>query len=144
MVTLKEVTVNNFWDVVELKACDIQTDYAADNLLAIALSKVRPECVPLAIYNGEIPVGFLLYCVDRKCNEYHICHFMIDRKFQRKGYGKLALSLLLSEIKKDKNCRKIITDVEMGNVQAISFYKSFGFKFNGDVQDGSYFMELHY
>ena len=88
MVSLKEVNVDNFWDVIELKVDEKQTDFVLDNSISIAQSKVQSECIPMAIYNEETIVGFLMYCIDRDDGNYWIYRFMIDKKHQRKGYGK--------------------------------------------------------
>ena len=144
MVSFKEINVDNFWDVIELKVNDKQRDFVLENSISIAQSKVQPECIPLAIYNDETLVGFLMYCVDRDDGNYWIYRFMIDKNFQRNGYGKKAMEILLSEIKKDKNHNKIILDVKKESVEAVELYKSFGFIFTGEVFGTSHVMKLEY
>ena len=55
---------------------------------------------------------------------------MIDKSFQQKGYGKLAMKLLL--------------DVKKESVSAVKLYEGFGFKFTGQVLSSSHIMELEY
>jgi diamine N-acetyltransferase len=144
MVSLKEVNIDNFWDVIELKVNDKQKDFILENSISIAQSKVQPECIPMAIYNDEILVGFLMYCIDRDDGNYWIYRFMIDEKFQRKGYAKKAMEILLNEIKEDKQRNKIILDVKKESMEAVELYKSFGFDFTGQVFGTSHVMELVY
>ena len=144
MVSLKEITVDNFWDAIELKVHEEQRDFVLENSISIAQAKVQPECIPMAIYEGGTIVGFLMYCVDSDDGNYWIYRFMIDKKFQGKGYAKKAMQLLLSEIKKDKNRNKIVLDVKIESIAAVELYKSLGFKFTGQVVGTSHVMELDY
>jgi diamine N-acetyltransferase len=89
-------------------------------------------------------VGFLMYCIDRDDGNYWIYRFMIDKNHQRRGYGKMAMELLLNEIRKDKNHNKIVLDVKLESIEAVELYKSFGFKFTGQVYGTSHVMELEY
>lgn len=42
------------------------------------------------------------YCYEN--NSYDICRFMIDHKYQEKGYGKVALGKVIKEMKKFYDC----------------------------------------
>lgn len=55
-------------------------------------------------------------------NEAELLNFVIDTKYQRKGYG----SILLKEISNDVN--KIILEVDELNKQAINFYQKNNFR----------------
>ena len=105
MVNLKDINKENFWEVIELKVNDEQKKYVLENSISIAQAKVQPECIPMAIYNDKTLVGFLMYCIDTDDGNYWIYRFMIDKNFQRNGYGKKAMELLLTEIKKDKHLK---------------------------------------
>jgi diamine N-acetyltransferase len=144
MISLKEITVDNFWEVIDLKVDDWQKDFVLDNAISIAQSKVQAECIPMAIYNEETPVGFVMYCIDREDGNYWIYRFMIDKNFQGNGFGKMAMELLLSIIKTDKDHHKVILDVKKESVAAVRLYESFGFKFTGQIYGTSHVMELEY
>jgi diamine N-acetyltransferase len=144
MINLREINIENFWDVIELKVHENQEEYVLENSISIAQSKVQPECIPMAINEDNIPVGFLMYCIDRDDGNYWIYRFMIDKKFQKRGYGKKAMEILLHEIRKDKNHNKIILDVKKESVEAVNLYKNFGFEFTGKVYGSSHVMELNY
>ena len=144
MVKLKGINTENFWEVIDLKVHEDQKEFVLENSISIAQSKVQPECIPLAIYDDETLVGFLMYCIDSDDDNYWIYRFMIDRTFQRKGYGKKALELVLKEIKKDKSRNKIILDVKRESIAAVELYRSFGFEFTGQVFGTSHVMELNY
>jgi diamine N-acetyltransferase len=132
MIVLKPVTMENFWDVITLKIHKNQEQYIPDNIFLIAQSKIQPVCIPLAIYNDDTIVGFLMYGLDEN---YWIYILMIDNKYQGKGYAKEALKTILREIKKDKNNHKVLLAVNKGNIGAIKLYEHFGFTFNGKRLD---------
>jgi diamine N-acetyltransferase len=55
-VTLKEIDSKNFDKIIALKA----NKYVASNLYSLAQAKADPTLVPFAIYNDDIPVGFIM------------------------------------------------------------------------------------
>jgi diamine N-acetyltransferase len=136
MVEIKEITPKNFWEVIDLKVKADQQTFVAANSVSIAQSKVQPECIPLAIYNDNILVGFLMYCIDKslyKDNEYWIYRLMIDEKYQGKGYGKKAMEIIIDKIKEDKTKNKIKTSFEPENEIAKKLYLKLGFEPTGEM-----------
>ncbi|WP_026475713.1 GNAT family N-acetyltransferase [Alkaliphilus transvaalensis] len=144
MLTLKEINVENFWDIISLDVAEYQSDLLVSNAVSIAQSKVQPECIPLAIYNNETPVGFLMYCIDGDDNEYWLYRIMIDKNHQSKGYGRKAMDQLLEIIKQDKSRNKVFLGVDIAGVASIKLYESIGFKFNGQVFGKEHIMVLEY
>ena len=91
MITLQEINRDNFWDCIELNVSPDQQNFVTSNTISIAQSKVQPECIPLAIYNHDIMVGFLMYALDVEDQEYWIYQLMIDQHYQGQGFGTSAL-----------------------------------------------------
>ena len=135
MIELKPVTINNFWDVIEIKINKEQEQYIPDNIFLIAMSKIIPQCIPLAIYNDNVVVGFLMYGLDENKENYWIQIMMIGDKHQGKGYAKESFRKILSEIKKDTSVHKILLAVNKGNINAVKIYEKLGFRFNGQRLD---------
>lgn len=144
MIELKEVTRDNFWDVISLEVAPEQNEFVASNAVSIAQAKVQPECLPYAVYSDEELVGFVMYCVDVDDNEYWLYRLMIDRKHQGKGYGKEALKIVLNNMKKDKSRNKIYLGVHLESKAAVGLYESLGFKFDGQVFGSEHIMVLDY
>jgi len=140
----EEITKENFWDCIDLSVTEEQVDFVTSNAVSIAQSKIQPECIPLVVYDDDLMVGFIMYCIDEDDGEYWIYRMMIDRKYQSKGYGKKALSKLLEIIKEDKNHDKVFLGVHKESSYAIKLYKSFGFEFNGQVFGKEHIMRLDY
>ncbi|MEG0772830.1 GNAT family N-acetyltransferase [Clostridium sp.] len=144
MILFKEITRENFWDCIELTVAEQQVDFVTSNAVSIAQSKFQPECIPLAIFDEDTMIGFLMYCIDEDDSEYWIYRMMIDKKYQSKGYGKKALEKLLEIIKQDNSRNKIFLGVHKESTFAVKLYKSFGFEFNGQVFGCEHIMRLDY
>ncbi|WP_346915833.1 GNAT family N-acetyltransferase [Clostridium sp.] len=144
MILLKEVIRDNFWECIELTVAKDQIDFVTSNAVSIAQSKVQPECIPLAVYDDDIMVGFVMYCIDEDDSEYWIYRMMIDERYQSKGYGRAALEKLLEIIKQDNSHNKIFLGVHKESIYAVALYKSIGFNFTGQVFGSEYIMRLDY
>ena len=144
-IELKEVTVDNFEDVIELELNEDQRDYVADNAFSIAESKFFPAYQPRAIYSNGKVVGFLMYqSIDDEEQpvEYEIFRFMVDRRYQKTGIGRKAMELLLNEIKSNGNVKSISICYAPTNAVAKKFYGSFGFKEVGVNSEGEIVAEI--
>jgi len=144
LITLRNIDYNNFREIIDLKVYENQLDFLTSNAVSIAQSKVQPECIPLAIYNDEKAVGFAMYGIDRRDGQSWIYRFMIDRRFQSKGIGKLAFQLLVNQIQKDRTHNKILLGVRKESIVAIRLYHGLGFEFNGQIFGKEHIMELSY
>jgi diamine N-acetyltransferase len=140
-ITLREVNQDNFDEVISLKV----EKYCASNLYSLAQAKVFHEAIPLAIYNDDTPVGFIMYGIEpRDNNEYWIDRFMIDEKYQKNGFGKKALELLIDIIKQDKAHDKIKISTNPENMVARKLYAELGFYETGELHDDEALMILKY
>jgi len=133
MIQLKEINRDNFHPVLELSVFDEQNNFVASNCYSLAQAKAQPECVPLALYNDGELVGFVMYCLDVEEGEYWVYRLLIDKKYQRKGFGKEAMQCVLSILRKDKEHTKVYISFEPENVGAKGLYESLGFTPDGRV-----------
>ncbi len=120
---LEKIDYLNWHDIEELRVTKEQKGYLDSNVGSLALAYVIREAgfhvFPFGIYKGEKPIGFVMIGydipldVEDDLNEkywftrdsYFIWRFMIDKRFQGKGYGKQALELVLDFIR-SAPCRK--------------------------------------
>lgn len=144
MVRLVELDSKNFRELIKLKVSKEQENFIASNVFSIAQSKIQPECIPMGIYDGETPIGFLMYCIDMDDKEYWIYRFMIDLKYQSKGYGRKAMKCLIDRIKEDKEHNVIFLSFEPENNNAKTMYESFGFKPDGRIEHGEVVYKLQF
>ena len=149
-ITLEKITYKNYIKVIwGLSVKRSQTSFIASNKgsLAEAYVAITNGCValPFAICNNNKPVGFLM--IGYGCNDddladedpefvkiikesYCIWRFMIDKRYQNRGYGRKAMQLALDYIR-TLPCGKadyIWLSYEPENEVAKKLYASFGFK----------------
>lgn len=141
-VSLREITPDNWQKVLELKVRDDQTGFVASNLYSLAESKVFPDCVPLAIYAGEQPVGFLMYTFENERKEWWIFRLMISAEQQGKGYGRAAMLQAITRMRSVPGCDKIFISFEPNNAVAERLYRSLGFVPNQEIVDGEVVFRL--
>jgi len=144
MIEFKPIIADNFREVIEIKINKEQEQFIPDNTFLIAMSKIIPKCIPLAIYSADIVVGFLMYGLAENDENYWLHIMMIDDKYQGRGYAKEAFQKILSIIKKDTNVHKVLLAVSKNNLNAIKIYEKSGFKFNGQkLEDVDWALKIY-
>lgn len=144
MVALCEITVENFWDVMALAVSPQQAELVLSNAMSLAQARVQPELVPLAICADGVPVGFLMYCIDRDDGEYWLYRLMVDARRQGKDYARQAMALLLDIIRADSSHHALYLGVHRAGEAAVRLYESLGFAFTGQVFGKEHVMVLRY
>ena len=66
---------------------------------------------------------------------YDLQQFMIDQRYQGKGYGKLALGLILDELRKEGHYDHVEVCVKKADTAAIRLYEKVGFVDSGYVDE---------
>ena len=134
-VSLRPLTRENLWPVVDLKLHPGQESFVEDNVASIANAYVEPTFVPLAVYAGEELVGFAMYGQHPKTGAWWVIRLMIDRDHQGKGYGRAATAQLIEMMIERVGCEEIVTSFVPSNAVASSLYASLGFRPNGEIED---------
>ena len=98
---------------------------------SLAQAKAQPECVPLAVYDGDTLVGFAMYAMDVEDKEYWIYRLMVGQEFQSRGYGRKMLALVLDQIKQDPTHHMVYLSCNPENVWGRALYESVGFRPDG-------------
>ena len=148
MVELRKVDAKNIWKICALEVAEDQRSFVATNTQSIleaycAISS-GGVAMPYGIYDGETPVGFVMLgfgCGDWEDapeiakDTYNIWRFMIDRRYQRKGYGKQAMEAVLRLVKTFPHGKAdwVWLSYEPENQVAAELYRSFGFRENGQM-----------
>ena len=138
MLSLVEIDRHNYLSILDLSVSEEQRSFVASNTYSLAQAFVQPECVPLALYAENKPVGFAMYCIDESDREYWIYRLMIDQRHQGRGYGRAAMLLLIDRIRSemDEEQHRIYISFEPENEVAKSLYESLGFVPDGRVEYG--------
>ena len=109
MLKLKKTNRKNVEEILKLEVFDNQKRFVAPNNISIIEAYLaiveNGHVFTFGIYNDDAPVGFLMIGFDMNSDDegapriakgnYNIWRFMIDKKFQGKGFGKKAMNLAL-------------------------------------------------
>ncbi len=84
------------------------------------------------IYLDNAIIGFGMHGINHfkylPISHVWLDRFMIDQKYQGKGYGKQALVLIIDQMFSNYECKKILLSVHEDNINAIELYKKVGFQ----------------
>lgn len=136
-VALREITRTNFDACVLMKVPDSQQAQVIPNVLSIAQAYVVPSLVPLAIYDDDVIVGFLMY---NRVDEvdppyYHLMRLMVGEGFQRRGYARQALELLMERFRAEGAASDVRTSYADPNEAAAKLFESVGFEKIGRINE---------
>lgn len=135
-VLLREITSDNWEALIKLSVRDDQKSFVASNLYSLAEAKIFSGHVPLAVYAGEQPVGFLMYTYVEERREWWIFRLMIAADEQGKGYGRAAMQQVIARMQALPGCECIFISFEPENAAAEGLYRSLGFVSNNEVWGG--------
>ncbi len=143
MVSIRPVTRENLEEVLALRVGEGQEKYVISNAESLSRAYVYSETAyPFAIYDDDNIVGFIMMGYYEVKGYYTLWEFMIDHKYQNKGYGRQALKLGLEFVRDKFGQVDIYTGVTPGNTVAKKLYESVGFESTGLVEMGMEEMRL--
>jgi diamine N-acetyltransferase len=141
-ITLREVTIDTLREVCDLSVAPAQTAFVTSNAFSIAQAYFIPEAWFRAIYADDVPVGFVMLHDDPAEQAYHLWRFMIDARFQKQGYGRSALELVLAYVRTRPGATFLTTSCVSGEGGPRSFYEKLGFVATGAEKHGEQVMHL--
>ena len=89
---------------------------------------------PLAVRAGDEVVGFVMWGIDPADESFWIGGLIIDRRHQRKGYGRAVVAQLLERAASNGH-REAALSYHTGNTLAQSLYARMGFVETGELVD---------
>ena len=112
MLKLKKINRKNVGEILKLEVFDNQKRFVASNNISIIEAYIaiteNNDVFIFGIYKDDTPIGFLMIGYDVNSDDadapkiakgnYNIWRFMIDKKFQGKGFGKKTIELALEFI----------------------------------------------
>lgn len=151
MLKLKKINRKNVGEILKLEVFDNQKSFVAPNNISIIEAYLaiveNGHVFTFGIYNDDAPVGFLMIGFDVNSDDadapkiargnYNIWRFMIDKKFQGKGFGKKAMNLALEFVKTFPcvTAKYCWLSYESDNDIARQLYQTVGFV-ESDEKDG--------
>ena len=127
MINLKEITSKNLKSIIDLNVKDDQKDYVASNSVSIAQGHYSNSAWFKGIFNDNRPVGFVMLDLIKEEHKCFLWRFMIDHKYQGKGFGKIALTQVIDFVRSLNLYTYIATSYVPAENGAGGFYKNFGF-----------------
>lgn len=147
VVTLREITKDTVVKICMLETLKTQEKFVAPNAVSLAQALFEPDHAWFrAIYADETPVGFLMLYDDPEYvetteqgtitrPEYYLWRFMIDARYQRIGFGRKALDLLVEHVKTRPNATHLSLSYVPDEGGPADFYHRYGFVDTGAVED---------
>ena len=149
MLKLEKINGKNVWEILKLHVSEEQKSFVAGNDISIieAYTTITGNgyAFPFGIYEEDPPIGFLMigfdtddYWEDAPAiakGNYNLWRLMIDKDYQKKGYGREAVRLALEYIKTFPcgEAQYCWLSYEPENVVAGRLYRSFGFVETGEL-----------
>lgn len=113
-----------------------QQTYLAHNAYSMLQAIYEPDShFAFGIYEGDTPVGFILYDYDPDDETWGISRFMIGAEYQGKGYGRAAMIKLLDHLWQTHQPDKVYISFVEDNLPAKHLYSSIGFVDTGMMDD---------
>ena len=84
-IFFKEIDKTNYEACVLLKVAEGQKRFVASNAYSLVQAAYEDNLYPLAVYDDEEMIGFILYDYDEELKGWSFSRFMIDIKHQNKG-----------------------------------------------------------
>ena len=139
-VSLRPIDGTNEELCAALHVTEEQAGLVAPNARSLAQAKANPNNVPLAVYAGDVMVGFAM--VEPRGNGVFSIHrCMIDARHQRQGFGRRAMELTIERIRRLGGVT-IYLSFRPENDAARRLYESLGFVQHEIEPDGEVIYRL--
>ena len=141
-VTLREITRDNFRDIMRLRVKPEQERLIALNSESIAEAHFHDEAWMRAVYADDVPVGFVMLHDENLRDEpeqrdfYSLWRFMIGAEHQGKGYGAAAMQLVVNHVSSNPNATELLTSYTPGEGNPAGFYERLDFEHTGKEVHG--------
>lgn len=143
MVELRKITKENYEECLNLNIAEGQKDFVSSTAHSLAQAWIYYDTAfPFAIYANNIMVGFIMLGYYEVEGYYTLWKFMIDEKYQNKGYGKKALRLGIDYLVNRYKVKEVYTAYYTTNHIARNLYESIGFRETGEIVGNQIGMKL--
>ena len=135
---LISVTEDNWMDVASLSVKEEQKGYVAPAIGILARGYVYRDCnVKIYVFENDgtiVGTALVREFTDEPLG-YDLQQFMIDKRYQGKGYGSQALEMILDELRKEGHYDHVELCVKKADTEAIRLYEKHGFVDSGYVDE---------
>ncbi len=144
MIRLSEYSDSHFNNVKNIQIHEFQRDFVCTpEDLINRLNQDRINHAMCVILFAENPCGVFLM-KELAPKEYFLWEMMIDKHYQNRGIGKMAISDLIIKLK-NTHAKKISTTIKKNNNTALNLFLRSGFKITNEIDDNiNLEMEIYY
>ena len=137
-VRLIPVTEDNWMEIASLDVKEHQKSYVAPAAGILARGYVYRDCnAKIFAFEGDgtiVGMALVREFTDEPLG-YDLQQFMIDGRYQNRGYGTQALQLILEELRKEHRYDHVELCVKKTDTEAIRLYEKAGFTDSGYVDE---------
>lgn len=137
-VRLIPVTEDNWMKIVSLDVKEHQKSYVAPATGILARGYVYRDCnAKIFAFEGDgaiVGMALVREFTDEPFG-YDLQQFMVDGRYQNRGYGSRALQLILDELRKEGRYDHVELCVKKADKEAIRLYEKHGFADSGYVDE---------
>ena len=138
MIHLVDVTEENWIEIASLSVAEAQKAFLAPAIGILARGYVYRDCnarvFGIADEKQMVGVALVRDFIEEPVG-YDLQQFMIDARFQGKGYGTEALQLILSRLREEARYNTVEVCVKKAAVAALRVYEKVGFVDSGYVDE---------
>ncbi len=116
----------NWEEVLNIQLEEAQTKFVPPVLYSVAQSAFEKNAELFAIKLGNKTFGFLMLLVNPP--EIWIARILIDKKYQRLGFGSEVVRKIISQYAPKRRFRTLKASVDKQNKPAQQFFHSLGFE----------------
>ena len=139
-IQLIDITEENWLDIARLSVSDEQQAFLDRPIGILARGYVYRRCNArvIGIANDDQIVGVaLVRDLDEDPACYDLQQFMIDRRFQNRGYGTQALKQIVGQLQAEGKYDCVEVCVNKADAPALRVYEKAGFADTGYIDDGA-------
>jgi diamine N-acetyltransferase len=149
-VALRDITPANRAEIEALVVTPAQEAFVASVADSLIEAAETPRACPWyrAIYADETPVGFVMISDNipmgrpEYIGPYFLWRLLIDVRYQRLGYGRAALDLIVEYVRTRPGADRLYASHVPGDGGPLGFYLKYGFVPTGDEFEGEPILEL--
>ncbi|WP_342389291.1 GNAT family N-acetyltransferase [Salinicoccus bachuensis] len=141
-----EINEDNFWKIINMEVNENQAGFVAPNVKSLAeayLYRNDDDVIPYAIQDQDEVVGFILIDIDAEKREFMIWRMMIDKRYQKRGYGKQTIQKAIEMARKTGKYDVLVADYVKENEVMGKLLKSIGFYSHSFDEENNEYV-LHY
>lgn len=142
VVNLRPISEDNVMAIIKLDVAADQKDLVAPNSVSIAQAAHTTNRWERAIYADDEPVGYVLLSENRTKPRYYLWRYMIDHRYQRMGFGRSAMELVIEYVRTLPNATEMYVTYVPVDRGPRDFYARLGFQDTGVDHEGELEMKL--